>query len=173
MGKILGLITIVVVIFSAIIAFRQLACFVILVCMVLVFSQLMNKIGSIATSMIIILSCGILLLYLNSMTPLWGDKYKASLERKRVNQELKNEESKNLNYISVAQNKVKRLLKDPSSASFSGEYVSSSGAVCGNVNAKNSFGGYAGNQRYIYLSRTPYLETNAGGISVLWDKVCN
>lgn len=79
MGKILGLLTIVVVIFSAIIAFRQLACFVMLICMVILFSQLMNKIGSMATCMIIILSCGILLLYLNSMTPLWGGGVQSKL----------------------------------------------------------------------------------------------
>lgn len=58
----------------------------------------------------------------------------------------------------VAKNEVVRMLKDPDSAKFDYNVmvtkVDSLGtkdryAVCGKVNAKNSFGGYTGEKRFI------------------------
>ena len=45
---------------------------------------------------------------------------------------------------------VKRVLKDPSSATFEGLFTHP-GAVCGFVNAKNSFGGYIGRMPFGYI----------------------
>lgn len=42
-------------------------------------------------------------------------------------------------------------LKDPDSAKFSDELISNSGALCGFVNAKNSYGGYTGNTEFIVV----------------------
>ncbi len=39
---------------------------------------------------------------------------------------------------------VKSVLKDPDSAKFSGQH-----GYCGYVNAKNSFGGYTGDKRFV------------------------
>lgn len=44
---------------------------------------------------------------------------------------------------------VKNALRDADSAQFRNQFVSREGAPCGEVNAKNSFGGYKGYSRYI------------------------
>lgn len=79
--------------------------------------------------------------------------------------------------ISEAQNAVARTLSDPKSADFSNDRVAGSGdrqLVCGEVNAKNSFGGYVGFRRYAYriqskrISILPALDgNNATAISLL------
>jgi hypothetical protein len=60
--------------------------------------------------------------------------------------------------IPKAHAEVMRTLKDPESARFSGEYLQP-GAVCGKVNSKNSYGGYVGATRYVYIvvSNESYL----------------
>ena len=52
-----------------------------------------------------------------------------------------------LDPIAVAHERVKDVLKDPDSANFRTEFVARDGAVCGFVNAKNSYGGYGGFKR--------------------------
>ena len=76
---------------------------------------------------------------------------------------------------------VKSRLKDPDSAKFSNEEVyqwqSGSYAMCGYVNAKNSFGGYAGNVRFVAAGQVVMLENEdgaQGGIfTELWRKTCH
>jgi len=51
--------------------------------------------------------------------------------------------------VAAAHERVKDALKDPDSAKFRNEFVARDGAVCGFVNAKNSYGGYGGFRRYI------------------------
>lgn len=40
-------------------------------------------------------------------------------------------------------------LKDPGSAQFRGDYITSIGSVCGEINGKNGFGAYTGFKRYM------------------------
>ncbi len=62
------------------------------------------------------------------------------------------EESK----IEHGKNQVKSLLKDPNSAEFKGVgiVINSKGedAVCGEVNARNSYGGYVGFKKFVVLN---------------------
>lgn len=51
--------------------------------------------------------------------------------------------------IAISHERVKDILKDPDSAKFRNEFIARDGAVCGFVNAKNSYGGYGGFKRYI------------------------
>jgi hypothetical protein len=51
--------------------------------------------------------------------------------------------------IPKARQPILAFLKDPSSAEFRNERLGSSGAVCGEVNAKNAMGGYVGFKKYI------------------------
>jgi hypothetical protein len=51
--------------------------------------------------------------------------------------------------IAQAHERVKDSLKDPDSAKFKSDFAGKDGAVCGFVNAKNSYGGYGGFVRYI------------------------
>lgn len=51
--------------------------------------------------------------------------------------------------IADAQKEVASKLKDPSSAQFSDVRISETGAVCGKVNGKNSFGAYSGAESFV------------------------
>jgi hypothetical protein len=55
--------------------------------------------------------------------------------------------------VPVARAALKRSLKDPESARFSGEAFRP-GAICGLVNSKNSYGGYVGDFAYLYVLAT-------------------
>lgn len=62
----------------------------------------------------------------------------------------------------IAERSVKAALKDPGSARFSGLTaftVDGVLTVCGNVNAKNSYGGYTGKQRFWAAGAAPILES--------------
>lgn len=79
---------------------------------------------------------------------------------------------------SAAEYAVKKRLKDPGSASFSGMFVSwlSGGpVVCGRVNARNSFGGFAGFTRFVAAGNdTAFLESEmaAGEMEKVWSRFC-
>lgn len=61
-------------------------------------------------------------------------------------------ERKHTNAIYAAREVVKAILREPRSAQFSNErFMPASGAVCGFVNAKNGFGGYAGRNSYVIV----------------------
>lgn len=64
-------------------------------------------------------------------------------------------ESSDERSIRMAKEAVIKQLKDPSSAIFEGMRVTSPGEVCGVVNAKNSFGGYAGSKRFKWTIIVP------------------
>lgn len=80
--------------------------------------------------------------------------------------------------LAAAEHAVKRRLKDPGSASFSGMFVSwfSGGPiVCGRVNARNGFGGYAGATRFVAAGNdTAFLESemSPGEMTKTWSKFC-
>lgn len=61
--------------------------------------------------------------------------------------------------IPKAREPLMTYLKDPLSAQFRNEHVAPSGALCGEVNSKNSMGGYVGFKRYILAgAESNYLE---------------
>jgi hypothetical protein len=80
-----------------------------------------------------------------------------------------------LKYVEVAQQAVRRQMKDPESTRFdkgSQLYKLGNGdiAVCGSVNAKNSYGGYTGYGPYYVrlkgmLAKIVYSESDSSGFS--------
>ncbi len=79
--------------------------------------------------------------------------------------------------VLIAQREITRLLKDPDSAKFGDAYVSRKGAVpvvCGTVNARNSFGGMGGAQRFMSNAGMSALEEQVadGGFDDVWRKMC-
>jgi hypothetical protein len=80
--------------------------------------------------------------------------------------------------ISRAFSAVRASLKDPSSADFglTKRYSVAEGknVACGTVNAKNSFGGYAGAKRFIYTHESSSLVFDDGSpdFSGLWTSLC-
>lgn len=64
--------------------------------------------------------------------------------------------------IRVGQRAVESRLKDSESAKFRNQFVGKSGIPCGEVNARNGFGGYNGFKRYI---------ASGGGVSVIEGEI--
>lgn len=64
--------------------------------------------------------------------------------------------------IRIGQRAVESRLKDADSAKFRNQYVGKSGTPCGEVNARNGFGGYNGFKRYI---------ASGGGVSVIEGEI--
>lgn len=64
--------------------------------------------------------------------------------------------------IRVGQRAVESRLKDAESAKFRNQFVGKTGIPCGEVNARNGFGGYNGFKRYI---------ASGGGVSVIEGEI--
>ena len=66
---------------------------------------------------------------------------------------------------------VKGSLKDPQSAQFQNLY-----GYCGEVNSKNSYGGYVGFKKYIVVNQTVLMEDSEGidpsNFSIIWQAHC-
>jgi len=76
----------------------------------------------------------------------------------------------------IGKTAVRNVLKNSDSAMFrSIEYVKNGGGgfVCGEVNSKNSFGGFSGWQHFIAVgTQTVYLEEQVSGFRNVWRDVC-
>ena len=85
--------------------------------------------------------------------------------------------SKKLGWMDHGMDLVRAKLKDPSSAKFKDVYFKHNGkvpAACGKVNAKNSFGGYSGYQRFLAAGSADFtfLETDMKDFQSLWNALC-
>ena len=81
-------------------------------------------------------------------------------------------------WIAQGEVAVKAKLKDPGSAEFRNVFFSRSGKLpmaCGEVNFKNSFGGYAGFQRFVSAGEagTTFLESDVKDFDQVWNKMCS
>lgn len=98
------------------------------------------------------------------------------LELERVRNEQEHTTLIKLRMISAAKNKIKALLKDPSSAEFGKMAVVKKGeimVVCGLVNARNSFGGYIGEQPFISNGlNITFLREHVSDFAELWNELC-
>jgi len=73
------------------------------------------------------------------------------------------------NEIQDAKQGVRESLKDASSAKFRNvKFHKDSGIVCGEVNAKNSYGGYSGYQYFISIGGNPIMDVHPE----LYNKKC-
>lgn len=68
----------------------------------------------------------------------------------------------------VAKQSVKNMLKDPSSVQFRGLHTNSAGDVCGQFNAKNSYGGYEGFEDFMY-EKSSQLLLNVEKLKIMRD----
>lgn len=80
-------------------------------------------------------------------------------------------------WIVKAQDTVKQKLKDPRSAQFRNVFFSQKGGVpvaCGEVNSKNSLGGYGGYQRFIGTDdiALTFLEEEVSDFGNIWQQLC-
>ena len=88
--------------------------------------------------------------------------------------------SKELNevgYINLHKGRIKNRLKDSESAKFRNIFISKkigSPIVCGEINSKNSFGGYSGYQRFVSGGTIQVIESDMakGEMDSTWLQVC-
>lgn len=102
---------------------------------------------------------------------------KALIELRRVESErILAEADRQSTAILAAQLAVSMQLRDPASAVFlkvRAIPTPSGYAVCGMVNAKNGFGGYAGTQKFVVTAENVVLEEKAASaLDVSWAKYC-
>jgi hypothetical protein len=75
--------------------------------------------------------------------------------------------------IAQAHERVRDALKDPESARFKSDFIGKEGAVCGLVNAKNSYGGYGGFERYIVTADRVQLDGDEQWkMDSKWEDLC-
>lgn len=67
---------------------------------------------------------------------------------------LQEEQSK----IDVLKERVTELLKDPESAQFKSLSLTPGGVLCGEVNARNSFGGYVGFKKFVATEEKTFID---------------
>lgn len=100
--------------------------------------------------------------------PACGDHKKPELTQAQID----------FNMIYLGKEGVTKRMKDPGSTEFRNVFVSrssGSAAVCGEVNSKNSFGGYVGFQRFISAGESAsFLETDMkrGEMDKSWQQFC-
>ncbi len=87
------------------------------------------------------------------------------------------DEMKQMAWILTGKDTVKAKLKDPESADFRNVRFFSGGGIpvaCGEVNAKNGFGGYNGFERFIATGpEGAFLESEVSdGIGKVWNRFC-
>jgi hypothetical protein len=90
----------------------------------------------------------------------------------------KTTDSKKIGWMIEGKNAVKQKLKDPSSAQFRHVYFHRGAddvpMTCGEVNSKNTYGGYGGFQRFVSAGKAEltFLEEQVSDFSSVWDRFC-
>jgi hypothetical protein len=80
--------------------------------------------------------------------------------------------------IENAEAAIQQSLRDPGSAEFRNGYVhivaDSQRVVCGEVNSRNGYGGYAGFQRFISAGRASFVESQMEpkSFALTWKTLC-
>ncbi|HEY9566927.1 MAG TPA: hypothetical protein VIR38_02455 [Thalassobaculum sp.] len=89
----------------------------------------------------------------------------------------KSRDVKRIAWMDRGMDMVRSILKDGDSAKFRGVFFSDGGGVptsCGEVNAKNAFGGYRGFQRFMSAGSTEltFIEEQVTDFGTVWAKFC-
>lgn len=132
-----------------------------------------EKTGMAASFFLILIVCVFTLLWVNSATPIFGEAYERRLSDDRYLDAARKEKVEEMNNISRGEIRMKESLKDPSSAEIRNSRIGSSGVVCGQVNAKNSFGAYTGYKNYIQIGGITSVDDGTSSFEQSWDKYCN
>lgn len=87
-------------------------------------------------------------------------------------------DAKKIGWMQKGQEAAKAKLKDPASAQFRKVYFHQGAdgipMTCGEVNSKNSFGGYGGYQKFISGGKPEltFLEEEAADFAAVWNRFC-
>ncbi|WP_407410773.1 zinc ribbon domain-containing protein [Acinetobacter sp.] len=128
------------------------------------------------TSKLVLLFAGAILLFI--FVQIFSDNNSTSAPTNTTKSS--NQENKAGVMLFYIQNKIKQSAKDPDSVQFRNEKINNDtdvGAVaCGQYNAKNSFGAYAGYKGFVAVEKTQkaYFEDgpNQNEFPKYWNKYC-
>ncbi|RZT11097.1 hypothetical protein SAMN05216319_0426 [Duganella sp. CF402] len=76
---------------------------------------------------------------------------------------------------SMGEKYVREKVLEPAQAQFRNQFIGKGGAPCGEVNAKDAFGGYIGFQRYISVARDLTLlaqDVAPAEFEAQWQQLC-
>lgn len=91
----------------------------------------------------------------------------------------KTSDPKKIGWMDRGMESVKNKIKDPDSAKFRSVYFHQGAdgipVTCGEVNSKNSLGGYVGYQRFVSAGKPEltWLEEQVSDFRNLWARLCN
>lgn len=87
-------------------------------------------------------------------------------------------DAKKIGWMDRGKEAAKAKLKDPSSAQFRNVYFHRGAdgipMTCGEVNSKNSFGGYGGYQKFVSAGKPEFtfLQEEVADFSNVWNRFC-
>ena len=87
-------------------------------------------------------------------------------------------DAKKIGWMDRGKQAAKAKLKDPSSAKFRNVYFHRGAdnipMTCGEVNSKNSFGGYGGYQKFVSAGKpeVTFLQEQVADFSNVWNRFC-
>ncbi|MDH5731075.1 MAG: hypothetical protein OEZ58_18995 [Gammaproteobacteria bacterium] len=90
----------------------------------------------------------------------------------------KTTDTRKIGWMDRGKDAAKSKLKDPSSAKFRNVYYHKGTegvpVTCGEVNSKNSFGGYGGYQRFVSAGKPEltFLQEQVDDFSNVWNRFC-
>ncbi|MDE9465465.1 hypothetical protein [Xenorhabdus bovienii] len=172
MRRVIVIITVIIFFVTCYFSVRELVSFFWIIPLSILAVTYSYKIGVIASCSLVVVICVASLLWVNSMTPIFGDGYTQRVEIEEKIDRVQKQEYEDVGKVSTAQYSVKESLKDPSSAEFSGDRLGNNGAVCGYVNAKNSLGAYTGKQRYVSNNGLNTIDDNSPEFESIWMTNC-
>ena len=93
---------------------------------------------------------------------------------KEAAKEKRLQERRDTQMVDAAKKRIAYSLTDPDSAKFREVFVAPNQvAVCGDVNAKNSFGGYTGFRKFIYSSSKQGIDGDGSYfVEARWEDRC-
>lgn len=84
--------------------------------------------------------------------------------------------TKELVWVEKSKDAVRSRLKDPNSAEFKDVHFSDAGGTpvaCGQVNSKNTYGGYTGFQHFVAAGENmAFFERETDDFSKVWNEMC-
>lgn len=171
-GKFLGVIAFIVFFVTAYFAFREPMSLFIIVPLCVLVGAGVDKVGAVTASIGVIVICVVSLFWVNSKAPIFGERYENKLAIEKYKDAERREKIEEMNQVSFGEKRLKNSLKDPSSAEIRNSRLGKSGVICGEVNAKNSFGAFTGYKKFIQIGTTTLMEDGSSEFSKEWSDMC-
>ncbi|HHR5887117.1 hypothetical protein [Providencia rettgeri] len=172
LGRYFGFLALVVFVVSVYFLFRSPMSLFIVIPLSLAIVSGVEKIGAVASSIGVIVVCGASIMWVNSASPIFGERYEARVALEEYKDNERKARIEEMNQVSFGEKRLKNSLKDPSSADIRNSRLGKSGVTCGEVNAKNSFGAFTGYKNFIQIGSTTLIDDGSSEFTKEWNEMC-